>query len=509
MIGCAILLLCSVEGYASQRAESSVGGHASQHTEDATPGSVAYHIPRLVVSVTVDQLRSDYLEAFEPFYGEGGLRRLLSQGVVYTSASYPFSPVDRASAVAALTTGVPPSYNSIVGQRWLNRETLRPVQCTDDEQFHGIQTSQTASPAMLSTSTTGDELKIATAGKGQVWSIAPYCDAAVMAGGHAADGVLWIDDETGEWCSSQYYGSSLPSWVRSMGWNNVPANKAAGKDEQRFKHYKATHGVNADITAMAIRCLDYTGLGRDDMPDLLCLTYNAGGDNLINSRDYLREVYRALDTEIVRLLNNIGQRIGLEHVLVVLTGTGYCEEHEETDYAAYRIPTGTFYMSRTADLLNMYLGAIWGQGKYVDTTFRNHIFLNHALLDKKTISIGEATRRAQELLVMMSGVRNVYTSLQLLTLGNDQIERVRNGYSPERCGDLVIEAAPGWRVLTENTGESEYARASFVQFPIIFFSSGLAPQRIQTPVTTDRIAPTIARAIRTRAPNACSAEPLF
>ena len=28
--------------------------------------------PRLVVSISIDQLRSDYLEAFAPLYGEGG-----------------------------------------------------------------------------------------------------------------------------------------------------------------------------------------------------------------------------------------------------------------------------------------------------------------------------------------------------------------------------------------------------------------------------------------------------
>ena len=110
---------------------------------------------------------------------------------------------------------------------------------------------------------------------------------------------------------------------------------------------------------------------------------------------------------------------------------------------------------------------------------------------------------------MMEGVRNVYTSLQLLTISNEQIQMVRSGYHPERCGDLVIETAPGWRVLTENTGESEYQRASFVRFPIIFYGANVEAMRVSQPVTTDRIAPTLARIMRVRAPNACSAEPLF
>ena len=144
----------------------------------------------------------------------------------------------------------------------------------------------------------------------------------------------------------------------------------------------------------------------------------------------------------------------------------------------------------------------------METTFRNHIFLSHSLLDTKKISISNATSRAQELLVMMQGVRNVYTSLQLLTISNEQIQLVRSGYHPERCGDLVIETAPGWRVLTENTGESEYLRASFFQFPIIFYGAKMEAKRVSQHVTTDRIAPTLARIMRVRAPNACSAEPL-
>jgi hypothetical protein len=166
-------------------------------------------------------------------------------------------------------------------------------------------------------------------------------------------------------------------------------------------------------------------------------------------------------------------------------------------------------MSRTANLMNMYFGAIWGQGAYVEAYFRNQIFLNHELLETKKISIAEATSRAQEFLCMMSGVRNVYTSLQLLTGNNEHLLKIRNGFNAERCGDLLIETAPGWRLLNEDTQENELSRASYIPFPIIFWGTGVKAERITTPVTIDRIAPTVARAIRIRAPNACSSEPLF
>ncbi len=496
--------------------------------------------PRLVVSIAIDQLRSDYLEAFAPLYTEGGFRRLLSEGHVYVNGTYPFAPIDRASAVASLATGVTPYYNSIVGARWLNRETLRPTGCVDDASKPGLFTSDTASPKGISTSTIGDELKVATGGGAKVVSIAPFRDAAVLAGGHAADGVFWIDDEYGQWCSSQYYFSTIPQWVYAYNGMRAPnmkiedttwepANVMVGSFDyflnpspqkpfkhkftgnRRFGQYKTSALVNADVTDLATYCLVNTGMGGDRVTDLLCLTYYAGTFDhqaLTNCQMEMLDTYVRLDRELERLIVYTQQHIGLDNVLFVVTGTGYTDE-QAADYQAYRVPTGTFYMSRTAGLLNMYLGAIYGQGNYVETTFRTQFFLNHKLLETKRISISDATARSQEMLSMMSGVRNVYTSVQLLTSQNQQTQRIRSGYNPERCGDLVIETAPGWRILNEDTQESEQPSNSYTQFPIFIFGAGVKAERISTPVSTCRIAPTIARCIRIRAPNACAEEPLF
>ena len=97
--------------------------------------------PRLVVSITIDQLRSDYMEAFLPLYSDKGFLRLLNEGKVYTNAAYPFTPIDRASATATIYSGTTPYYNNIIGQRWLNRKTLRPVGCVDDPKYTGLNTN--------------------------------------------------------------------------------------------------------------------------------------------------------------------------------------------------------------------------------------------------------------------------------------------------------------------------------------------------------------------------------
>jgi hypothetical protein len=137
------------------------------------------------------------------------------------------------------------------------------------------------------------------------------------------------------------------------------------------------------------------------------------------------------------------------------------------------------------------------------------MYLNHKLLESKRVSLTDAIQRAQEFMSQMSGVRNVHTSLQLFAGQNQEHLKVRNGFNPERCGDLLIEVSPGWRLLNEDNQDNLLSRASFTQFPIIILGAGIPAERISDHVTIDRIAPTIAKSIRIRAPNACSMEPLF
>ena len=493
------------------------------------------YAPRLVVNITIDQLRTDYLEAFTPLYGADGFKRLLMQGLVYENASYPFASIDRASAIASVFTGVSPYYHSIVGERWLNKESLRPVACTDDPKHPGQD-----GPSQLSVSSTCDELKVATEGKAKIFAIAPDKDAAIFSAGHAADGAFWLDDITGRWKTSQYYMSALPSWLLSYNELQSPEKKIrntvwqpvielAGtfnyyqhvgeqkpfkhdfKSDRKFIEYKACGLVNGDVTDLALQCVSNNGVGYDRVTDMLCLTYYAGTYDhrpMTECQLELQDTYVRLDRELSRLIRTLEKRLGAEHLLFVVTSTGYSDA-ESSSYEKYRIPSGTFHIDRTANLLNMYFGALWGQGRYVETCFSNQFFLNHKLLEAKRISLTDAGQRAQEFISQLEGVRNVYTALQLLGGNNPQIYKVRNGFNPEHNGDILIEVSPGWQLTNDNTQEHQLSRASYTQFPIIIYGAGIPAQRVMTPVTIDRIAPTISKTIRIRAPNACSSEPLF
>lgn len=443
--------------------------------------------PRLVVNITIDQLRTDYIEAFAPLYGPDGFKKLLSEGRIYEAASYDFTPVDRASAVASISTGTTPYYNNIVSSRWLDRSSLRPVYCVADDK-------QGTSPRLLSTSTIGDELKVATGGSALVYALAFSRDAAVLAAGHAADGAAWIDDTRGVLTTSAYYPTKVHKWLNA--YNAVYAQRAS---DDRTRNLAVAHAAQA--------CVVENAMGRDAITDYLAITLSAKGRGAVDWQTDMEGVYVKLDLLLADLVGNIEKQVGRQNVLFMVTSTGYTDE-ENIDYSKYHVPTGTFYINRTANLLNIYLGAIYGQGKYVDACFHNEIYLNHKLIEQKRISQSEVLVRCQEFMIQNSGVRDVYTTDRLLAGGND-VRKLRNGHHPAISGDIIVEVAPGWQLYNEDNQERYTCRASFVPFPIIFYGAGTPAEHINTPVSVERIAPTIAKAIRIRAPNACKAEPLF
>lgn len=155
----------------------------------AVQAQIAQQVPRLVVNIAIDQLSTDYIEVFAPYFGTEGFKKLLDKGKVYENAEYPFSPTDRASAIATIATGSSPFYHGIIGTRWLDRNSLRLTGCTDDQQYSGVFTTDKASPKNLLTSTIGDELKVSTAGKAIVYAIAkrktlPSCRPDTRRMGH-------------------------------------------------------------------------------------------------------------------------------------------------------------------------------------------------------------------------------------------------------------------------------------------------------------------------------------
>ncbi|MCF0187490.1 MAG: alkaline phosphatase family protein, partial [Bacteroidaceae bacterium] len=282
-------------------------------------------------------------------------------------------------------------------------------------------------------------------------------------------------------------------------------------DNDQYGSFKASPFVNDEMNRMVKVCLENTQVGLDDIPDFLTISYYAGNfehRSIMERPMEMQDMYIRLDRTLKDLLDILEEKVGLDKTLVVLTSSGK-EEKLDVDLSMLKVPQGTFYMNRTSALLNMYFMATYGEGRYVDATFKDQIYLNHKQFEEKQIDLADAMGKARDFLLQCSGVQNVVTSHQLLTgVSNSALTLLRNSYNLKCSGDICVELIPGWKLVNEEVHDFYRDYTPLMDFPLYFMGFQVANEQIHTPITVDAIAPTLARIMRIRAPNACTSAPL-
>ena len=488
--------------------------------------------PKLVVGIVIDQLDEDCLEKMLPVLSTNGLKQLWTYGYNRTNATFDYDETDRASAVASIHTGASPFQHGIVAGRWMNRSTLMPSSPVDDSNFKGINTIEMSSPRHLLSTNLADEMKLGSAGRSKICSIAIERDAAILAAGHDPDLVMWMNTADGRWSSSDYYGD-LPEWVNlknDSDWKNVtwkPALTTGSyiqiSDHDHFRpfsytlrkddvwDYHTTPFANDRVTDMAIAAVDGMGLGNDDTSDLMTLTYYAGNyrhtPNTIWSLEQ-QDIYVRLDQTIAELVQAITSRIGLDNVLFFVTSTGYVES-TVPELGGTRIPTGQVSMERVTALLNLYLSAKYGSGTYIQTFYRNHFYLNHKFIEDKGLTLHEILESSVDLLIQVSGIKSVLLMRDLMsTIPDMEAVRKRNGQNTTYSGDIIIETIPGWGIADERDGTVIYRKPVAKPIPMILYGNGIRSEVNHEPISISVLAPTIADIVRCDAPNASTGQAL-
>lgn len=502
-------------------------------------------VPKLVVCITVDQLRGDYIEYFYNTFGERGFKRLLNEGKVYSNIHFEFSNIDEASAFATLFTGSNPCFNGISSNYKYDFEKEREFSILYDPAYLGNYTRDNYSPKALFSSTIGDELKIASKGRSDVYAIAPNPEAAILSGGHAANGVFWIDDNNGKWATTTYYKGvpwyvdrynsgveSLSARLSKMVWTPSLSTSQLNAfpyvlDEIPFKYtfhekelncypkLKTTPFVNKEVNRLALQFLEYGGFGTRTCPDLLSVTYYAGNYRGNMNKEYsyeIQDTYYQLDKDIEQLLDAIDKKVCLSKTLVVFTGSGYYKSEEEyTQELDSYIAGGEFHPKRCVALLNMYLMALYGQQtSWVKGFYDNQIYLNRKAIEDAKLDLAEIQNKSAAFLKEFSGVQHVTTDHSLVFGDwNEGTAKFREGTHHLGRGDLIIELQPGWKINNDNPKEKvKLIRNNAVITPLIFLGSGIKPERIYREVKATEVAPTITHILRIRPPNASQSLPL-
>ena len=88
--------------------------------------------PKLILQITVDQLRGDLPQRFLDRMGEGGFRYLLDQGVVFKDAHHAHANTETIVGHVTLATGAHPAVHGMVANVWFDYGTGRLVYNIED-----------------------------------------------------------------------------------------------------------------------------------------------------------------------------------------------------------------------------------------------------------------------------------------------------------------------------------------------------------------------------------------
>ena len=183
--------------------------------------------PKLIVAIVVDQMRYDYLTRYGSEF-DGGLKRLLSEGAVFTNGNYEAAPTVTAVGHSTILSGATPSVSGIAGNTWFERSEGKNVQSITDENVTPLGGGSGASPKRLLVSTIGDELKISGKG-GKVYGVSLKDRSAILPAGRMADGAFWFNAANGNFVSSSWYFDALPAWAQSFN-DEHHADRYAGRE---------------------------------------------------------------------------------------------------------------------------------------------------------------------------------------------------------------------------------------------------------------------------------------
>lgn len=497
--------------------------------------------PRLVVGIMVDGLSEDYLELLKGYFSDNGFRRLMRDGVLLENVDY--GPgIDATAATAMIYTGATVSVNGIPASMIYDAEKRRTYSVLLDPSKIGNYTDETYSPSAIRVSTLGDEVRIDGGGIGQVHAIAPDASKAIIMAGHAGNSAFWLNEVSGRWATTTYYKdvptaisainfrSPLSARLDTVSWTpslsleqypDLPKYKRyypfrytfPSKDKDRYRAYKASPKVNNELTKIATEYLSTMSLGNHDAIDMLNIAYTLEPYPYAKDADHRLEMmdsYIKLDADLANLFSAIDRKVGLNNSLIFLAGTPIPPGGKRDD-EKWGIPTGEFSPRRAISLLNVYLMAIHGNGEWVQGYHNGQLYLNHKLIKEQGKDIKAIRTDAADFLARMSGVSRVYTIDDIAAgRAGRNAEAIKRNTSLEHSGDLHITINPGWEIVEDESGSQQRTtqRSAATTAPVFILSPDLKPQRVIGDIDACVVAPTIARLLRIRSPNAAELPPL-
>ena len=463
--------------------------------------------PRLILQITVDQLRGDLPTRYYDRLGEGGFRYLWESGVVYRNAHHAHANTETIVGHTTLATGTHPSKHGMVGNLWFDRETGFTTYNVEDPNYQLLTAgasvdakteidptqraarSEGRSPAAILVTTFSDELRSNTGGEAKVIGVSVKDRGAISMAGHSGT-AYWFSKASGDFVTSSYYLDQYPDWVAAFN-AKKPAQRFAGKswelmhrqDSYQFgdtddREWEADvggfgrvfpheygDGTSPYYTTLltlspagdelvldfAKLALEEEQLGRDAVTDYLSVSFS--------STDYVGHVFGPssleaednilrLDRTLSELLEFVDEKVGLENTLIVLSA-----DHGAPDTPGYleslSIPAG-YIDPDTWDkesAITRIKDAFKIKGELIATYDHPYLYFSTDVKNDKKIDQELLEAAVVDELSKFPGV-SLAVSSSALRRGNlpdtDLYRAVTNNFNSKRSGEVYIVFEPNW-----------------------------------------------------------------
>ncbi len=469
--------------------------------------SAAENQPRLILQITIDQLRGDLLFRSRDSFGQGGFRYLIDSGIVYHDAHHSHANNETIVGHTTLATGATPAIHGMIGNNWIDKRTGEVVYNIEDPDYDlltsgagvdkstEIDPTQKAarsdgrSPRNILTSTFSDELATKTNGEARIFGVSVKDRAAVSMAGHAGK-AFWFSKATAGFVTSSYYYDRYPAWVEKWNARNLPSKY----DEQFWKllnpldtylfkdsddrpwetdvagfgrTFPHPYGASSSkyystlltlsppgdeiVLDFAKALIDAEELGQDSTTDYLAISFSSTdyvghvfGPSSLEAEDNLLR----LDRTLADLFAKIEETVGLKNTLIVLSadhGGPNAPGYSKTHgVPAGYISTDDWDLSETINRLKKQYNI---EQNLVQQYLHPYFYLSSAVNALPDADKDDIQRQIANEIEQFPNVAYAIPSIALANNSispNNIVLAVRNNYNENRSGDIYIVFEPNW-----------------------------------------------------------------
>jgi hypothetical protein len=414
-----------------------------------------------------------------------------------------------------------------VANEWFDRASGKKMYCVEDPASPLILgKGEGVSPKNFIGDGLGDWVQASFTGA-RVYSISLKDRAAILMGGRHPQGAFWYSHDLGQFTTSQYYGSQLPTWVDEFN-KKHPADGYAGKSwtpvldsaspayhtkevTSQFPHampdrpgralYDAVYGSpfgDEVLEAFAETVITANKLGTGNTPDLLAISFSSndavGHAYGPDSPEIADEQIR-LDRTLGRLMSFVNEKFGKKNVLWALSADHGAEPTPEAERtlnnnpAAQRLPFSEAMKSVERQLNTIF--RISGEMNWFSANVDTMLYFDQAQLAKHEITL-DAARQA-----LITKVRDVPGVAGFYDASGPSAPEwmktfIQNSDYPARSGDVYYLTKEWTYFSSQPTGTSHGDPWPYdTHVPFAFVGWHIHPQRVNQDVHVADFSPTL------------------